>query len=198
MAAPMTTSQAARKELTYEEYLKTPETMQRYEIIDGEMVVYPSSTCYHQWVLSRVACLLADAVDKWKPGVILLSPVDVIIRKRPKLQTRQPDIVFLSTARTGVRGRKELKQMPQIEIAPDIAVEILSPDEERRTKPGKMADYAEIGVLEVWLVRPEEETLEVLQRKEGSYESSGVYRKGEAVRSTVLPELTLTVGDIFE
>ncbi|HZP82437.1 MAG TPA: Uma2 family endonuclease [Chthonomonadaceae bacterium] len=198
MAAPMTTSQAARKELTYEEYLRLPEIKRRYEILDGEMVMSPAPISDHQWILSELLLLLLEFVRSRKLGVVLPAPVDIIIRKRPKLQTRQPDIVFLSTARTGVRGRKELKQMPQIEIAPDIAVEILSPEEERKTWPGKLADYAEIGVPEVWLARPEEETIEVLQRKAGSYERLGLYGQGETVRSAVLPELGFGVGDIFE
>jgi Uma2 family endonuclease len=162
------------------------------------MVMSPAPISDHQWILSELLLLLLEFVRSRKLGVVLPAPVDIIIRKRPKLQTRQPDIVFLSTARTGVRGRKELKQMPQIEIAPDIAVEILSSEEERKTKPGKLADYAEIGVPEVWLVRPEEETVEVLQRKAGSYERLGLYGQGETVRSAVLPELAFAVGDIFE
>ena len=59
-------------------------------------------------------------------GVVLVAPIDLIIQRSP-LRIRQPDILYLSAERTGVKGRAELKGLPALEMSPDLVVEILPP-----------------------------------------------------------------------
>ena len=59
-------------------------------------------------------------------GVVLVAPIDLIIQRSP-LRIRQPDILYLSAERTGVKERAELKGLPALEMSPDLVVEILSP-----------------------------------------------------------------------
>ncbi|MBI4552846.1 MAG: Uma2 family endonuclease [Candidatus Latescibacteria bacterium] len=182
--------------MTYEEYLASPETVQRYDIIDGEMIMSPAPTSDHQWISFRIARALQDHVEPHKLGVVLYAPVDVLIRRDP-LRVRQPDVLFLSAARTGITGREGLRQMPIITVPPDLVVEILSPTETRLDIEEKLADYRSIGVLESWLVSPETQTVEVLRLSSEKMETVAVFGMGQSVRSEVLPELTLTVAEVF-
>lgn len=182
--------------LTYGEWLKLPETKRPYEVVDGVIRMPPAPSADHQWTVFHLGRKLADHVEDQALGVILLAPVDVVIQKEP-LCTRQPDLLFLSTARTGVRGRKELQTMPVIEVAPDLVVEVLSPGNTRSSVQEKIADYQRLGVHECWIVSPEAETIEVLRLTATEVARVGLFGAGDTVRSEVLPELTLVVDEVF-
>jgi Uma2 family endonuclease len=155
--------------VTYEQWLKMPRTTQPHEVIDGEITMSPAPSSMHQWMLSELLDALRSHVRGAALGIVLPSPIDLIISKSPILRTRQPNILFLNGERTGVRGPKDLEDMPSIEVVPDLVVELLSPNEYRRTLAGKLEDYATLGVQEAWLVSHESETVEVLTLEDGEY-----------------------------
>ena len=111
----------AKKLLTFEEYLLTPEMKQRYEIIDGELIMSPSPVPTHQWIIANLFRALDRFVRERQLGVVLFAPLDVIIRRAP-LRTRQPDLLFLSAARTGITGSEQLAGMPILSQVPDGVV----------------------------------------------------------------------------
>ena len=186
-----------RRELTWEEYLNLPLITKPYDIIDGVMIRSPAPISIHQYYSFQIAEPLRAHVRKNKLGVVLYAPVDVLIRKVPKLQTRQPDVLFLSAARTGIKGATDLLGRPVLDVVPDLVVEILSPDEDRSRLSGKLIDYASTGVSEAWIVSPEAKTVEILVLIDGTYQRSGLYGLGDVSQSTVLPDLHLKVDDIF-
>ena len=120
----------------------------------------------------------------------MLAPVDVIIGREP-LRTRQPDLLFVSNERASILG-------DQVEGAPDLIVEILSPSNIRSDLEAKLSDYATLGVSECWLVSPEARSVEILGLTEGSWVRLGISGLGEQVQSQVLPELDLAVVQLFE
>ena len=188
---------SAPQTLSWEDYVNSPLTKTPYEIIEGEWIPMPSPEADHQWI-SRVLLL---AVDNYVManglGVVLTAPFDVVIRRTPRLQTRQPDLLFISAERRGIRGRRELRGINRLEFAPDLVIEILSPDEIRRELTGKLRDYAEIGVREIWIVTAQGETVEVLNLQEAQYVRGGLYGIGDSVQSAVLPGFSLAVETIF-
>lgn len=189
-------AKALKKTISYEEYLQMPEINLRYEIIDGEMIMSPAPTSEHQWFTQNLIEKLGPFVKRKKIGVALFAPIDVLIRKNP-LKTRQPDILFLSTERTGVKGRDELKDMPVIEVSPDLVVEILSPSDRSTVLQGKLQDYARIGAQECWLISPEAETVEVLRFTPAGIQRVNLYGAGDTLRSDLLPGFKMKVDDIF-
>ena len=191
------TKQPAGTRVTYEQWLNMPRTTQPHEVIDGEVMMSPAPSSIHQWILVELLRTLYTHVHRANMGVVLPSPIDLIISKSPVLRTRQPDILFLNGEKTGVRGPKDLEDMPSIEVVPDLVVELLSPDEHRRTLTGKLEDYATIGVLEVWLVSRESETVEVLSLENGEYRRTALFGHGDTLKSTVLQGFTLDVQTIF-
>lgn len=182
--------------MTFEEYLKLPHTMKRYDIIDGVMVMPPAPSWEHQWVAANLFRLLDAHARRQGIGVVLFAPVDIEVQHDP-LRTRQPDLLFLSTERTGITGRAQLRGVQTIQIAPDLTVEILSPNDARGDIQDKLDDYRRIGVRECWLVSPEAETVEVLRLSSETPERIGLFGRGETVRSGMLPDLHLSVDDIF-
>jgi Uma2 family endonuclease len=184
------------KKLTFEAWRALPETKQRYEIVDGVMLMPPGPTWDHQWVMLEIAVRLRSFVNERDLGVVLAAPVDLLIRREP-LRTRQPDILYLSAERTGIRGRAQLRGMQFQEIPPDLVVEAHSPSNTRSDIESKLEDYRRIGVKECWLVSPEAETIEVLSFSAEEATSAGIFGIDGILRSEVLSDFTLRLRDVF-
>jgi Uma2 family endonuclease len=103
--------------LTYEAYLELPEIKQRYEIVDGVLIMPPARTPDHQWIMMEIFVRLRAFVNERDLGVVLAAPVDLLIQREP-LRTRQPDVLYLSAERTGIRGRAESRGLQFLEIPP--------------------------------------------------------------------------------
>ena len=184
------------QKLTFEAYLALPEMKRRYEIVDGVLIMPPAPTPDHQWIMMEIAVRLREFVDERDLGVVLTAPVDLLVQREP-LRTRQPDILYLSAQRSGIRGRAELRGLQFLEIPPDLVVEVLSPSNTRRDLEDKLEDYRKVGVLECWLVSPEAETIEVLSFSDEGTRVIDVFSIDGSLQSPVLPEFTLDLREVF-
>ena len=128
-------------------------------------------------------------------GKVNIAPFDVLIRRFPKMQVRQPDVLFISSARLAQAGGRPAKG--PLESAPELVVEIISDSETQRILGDKIADYVTIGVCECWVVRPEGGTVEVLALSPSGAASAAVYGQGQTVASRVFPGLLVSVADVF-
>ena len=132
--------------LTYQGYLKEPETMLRFDIVDGEVIMAAGPTRQHQIVSGNVYRPVHGFVTDGSLGEVLYAPVDVIVQ-RDSLRVRQPDVLYVSNERAEILGDR-------IEGGADLVVEIISPSNSRTEIESKLADYASINVRECWLVYP--------------------------------------------
>jgi Uma2 family endonuclease len=187
---------ARTKRLTFEEWQALPETKQRCEVVDGVLQMPPSPTDEHQWLGFEIASHISPFVRERGLGLILMAPRDVLIQRSP-LRIRQPDVLFLSAARTGVSRPSDLVGQTRIEAPLDLAIEVISPSNTRRYVEEKLRDYHAIGVLECWLV--EFSTLTVEVWRFGSESMTLVFTLGmdDTLRSEVLPGFELPVADVF-
>ena len=181
----------ATTRLTYEEYLEEPETMSRFDIVDGEVIMSAGPHIYHQTISGNINEPVRRFARENELGRVWYAPVDVIVQIAP-LRVRQPDLLFISSegAATIQDGR--------VHGGPDLVVEILSPSNSRRDIEAKLADYARIGVRECWLVAPEGRTVETLQLDGGEWKRLAIRGVGENVETVELEGLELPVSDIFE
>lgn len=128
--------------VTEVEFLALPESMERIELIDGEVVVAPAPTVWHQTVLARLSARL----QLWAEGAgahFAQSPTDV--RFGPD-RILQPDAaVFLTPPSRRASG--------PIQQVPDLCVEVLSINR-RHDRFVKRVIYAEAGVPEYWIIDP--------------------------------------------
>jgi Uma2 family endonuclease len=128
------------EKLTYEAWLAMPETKQRYEIVDGVLIMPPVPTPDQQWTAQEIFVRLREFVSQRHLGVVMMAPLVMLVQRDP-LRTRQPNILYLNSERTGIRGRDDLRAMQYLEVPPDLVVEVLSPSNTRRNLGGKIDDY---------------------------------------------------------
>lgn len=192
-----TKSATAPAEITYEAYQAMPVEKRRCEVVDGVLTIMPSPRFTHQRIQGHLGRGLEDFAEAHDLGIVILAPADIIIRKRPKLRVRQPDVLYFSNARAGFRVASDLDRLQDEGIAPDLVVEIASPNDRPGAWADKLADYASILVPEVWRVVPEARAIEVLALRAGRYERAGLFGQADQVSSSVLPGLALPVGPLF-
>ena len=181
----------ATNRLTYAEYLKEPESMLRYEIVDGEVIMSAAPHIEHQRTLKRAFRPIDRFVMERELGEILFAPVDIIVQREP-LRTRQPDLLFISSEGAAII------QDGRVHGGPDLVAEIMSPSNTRAEIERKLADYARIGVRESWLASPEGGTVETLQLDGGQWRRLAIRGVGENVETVVLQGLELPVSEIFQ
>jgi Uma2 family endonuclease len=190
-----TMTEAPTASLTYEAYMAELEVQGRYDIVNGVRIIMPEATWEHQNIVGNLIELLRGYGRAKNVGKALSTSFYVLIRRIPKLQTPQPDVLFISFARLTTAGGISAKG--PLQAAPELVIEIISDSETQRILDDKLADYRTIGVSERWVIRPEAQTVEVLALTQHFVQSTAVYREDEAVVSDAFPDLALPITSIF-
>ena len=173
---------------TYDDYRTAPED-RRYELLDGDLIVAPVPSLKHQRVLLALAGLLDRFVKEAGLGEVLPAPCDVVLSDTDVVQ---PDLLFISRERTHL-----VRNGDNVQGAPDLVVEILSPATADRDRGYKRALYARHAVAEYWLVDPVAETITVHLLREGSLVATETCRRGETLHSPTLRGFEANPGDVF-
>lgn len=166
--------------------MKLPEGS-RAELVDGELLMCPSPRQRHQWVVGSLFVLLAQFVHTRKLGKVFVAPFDVHL---PSGDIVEPDLLFVA------RGRLDIVQ-DWVRGAPDLVIEVLSPDGLERDRIVKRNLYAGNGVREYWIVDAEAKTIEVFALHAGEYEPNGYFGSDDVLLSPLLLELQLPIADAF-
>lgn len=172
---------------TYQDYLKFPDDGKRYQIIEGELYMTPAPVPYHQRISRNLGFILWDFVRKRNLGEVFYAPCDIVFSEEDVVQ---PDIFFASKEREHIIGEKN------IQGAPDLMVEILSPRTDELDRKLKVKLYEKFGVKEYWLVDPEKKEVEILSLTQGGYSSFGVFK--ESLSSPLLKGLKLNLQEVFQ
>ena len=173
--------------LTYADYLETPDD-ERYELLNGELVMSPSPKEIHQSISGILHLVIGAFVRERSLGKLYFAPFDVVLSDTDVVQ---PDLLFVSNERIGIVTADNVRG------APDLVVEILSPATAERDRTVKLDLYARHGVKEYWIVDPDARTITVLLRGEGGFEVVGVYGEGESLRSPTLAGFSVALGEVF-
>ena len=137
-------TEATPGEWTYSEYARLPDDGNRYEVIDGEVLVTPAPTPHHQKVTARLLVKLIEHVEARDRGWVL-QDVDLLFVSG---QFLRPDLVVVAKeARQGITDRG-------VEVAPALVVEVLSPSSRTIDRVKKPRRYLEFGVPAYWVVDP--------------------------------------------
>ena len=138
---------ATKTLLTVKDYaaLDEPEGV-RYELSEGELIVTPSSSPFHNKIRDRFNARLQAFLDVEKVGDVY-SETDM---KLVGEVVRRPDVAFIRAARLeGV----DLDQSP-LPVAPDLAIEIVSKNDRADDLMLKASQYLRAGAQAVWLLYP--------------------------------------------
>jgi Uma2 family endonuclease len=179
-------TQEPKAKLTYEDYAGTPEG-ERWELIDGELLMAPSPKEAHQRSQIRIGSRMLGFVENDNLGRVYIE-IDVVLSVT---DTVRPDVIFVS------KDKFDIITEDNIQGAPDLVVEIRSSSTARRDWTVKRELYARHGVREYWLVDPEAATMAVLLLEEGELKVSAVYGEGDSVTSTALAGFSVELADIF-
>ena len=164
------------------EFLALPESNQRLELIDGEVIVAPSPSLRHQEVLIRiVTALRVWATTTHAKVTIMQAPLDVRFGSGRILQ---PDaMIFLSSLPNDIET-----PIPHV---PEICIEVLSHNR-AYDRVTKRYLYAEAGVLEYWIVDP----AGAFERRTGPTLGE-LESLDERLETTLLPGFTLDLRTLF-
>jgi Uma2 family endonuclease len=165
--------------LTTSEYLQTAETLRVQELINGTMRVAESPSPRHQDLLLEIAVLLRVFVGQHRLGSVWIAPLDVILDPGRALVV-QPDLFYISNQRRDIITDR-------IWGAPDLVLEVMSPNPRIGDVQERVEWFCEYGVRECWLVHQLSHEIEVLDLDRHGVLARRTFRGLEPVESTVLP-----------
>ena len=172
---------AAKSRVSEAEFLSLPESLDRIELIDGEVIVAPSPIFWHQEVLRRILFALGQWADGRSEVTVAQAPLDV--RFAPN-RILQPDaMIFLA--------RISRDQAGPIDRVPEVCIEVLSSNR-AYDRVTKRFVYGASGVLEYWVVDP----AGFIER----WSNPGLSRDeilSDRLTSPLLPGFALDVGKLF-
>ena len=175
------------RKLTYADYCRTPDD-ERYELLDGELIMVPAPSTGHQRIDTKLGWRLAQFVEQKSLGEVFFAPCDVVLSD---INVVQPDLLFVSNARA------HIITADNVQGPPDLVVEILSPSTAHRDRTLKRTLYAQYGVPEYWLVDPDARTVTVLRLGAAGFTVVAQYGAGDTLTSPTLPGFTVNLDDIF-
>ncbi|HID61591.1 MAG TPA: Uma2 family endonuclease [Anaerolineae bacterium] len=149
--ARVETSQAL---LTAEELWQMPDDGQRYELVKGELWEMTPAAIRHGDIASEVAWQLRTYVKQHGGGKVLIE-TGFCLECQPDT-VRAPDVSFVAAERLSVEDQDSF-----FPGAPDLAVEVVSPDDTDAQVHDKVLDYLTHGTRLVWVVRPHQRTVTV-------------------------------------
>jgi Uma2 family endonuclease len=164
------------------------------EIVNGEWVGFEKDEYMageeHGWIESIIIHALTDWVLKNKTGRVYSGDTDFVLDGKPNdiRKSRKPDVAF-------VRESRLKSSKGYLYLAPDLAVEIISPTERPGAIRDKLSEYLEYGVKQVWQVFPDNHQV-VVNLSDGSAKT---YNIGDTIPGgDLLPGFALEVAKIFE
>ena len=163
--------------MTEEEFEAWCDEDVKAEYVDGEVIVHSPLSTRHSDAVWFIGYLLKTIVQQHDLGRVLGPEVQV--RLRPGLR-RVPDLLFVAKARA------DRIQPTLIEGAPDLIVEIVSPDSVERDWREKYLEYQTAGVGEYWVVDLEYQRMAAYWLDEQGHYQAAPVEEG-VYRSQVLP-----------
>jgi len=117
------------------------------------------------------------------PFDVVLSDADVVV----------PDLIYIS------RERRRILTAQNVQGAPDLVVEILSPGTRKADEIAKRALYERSGVTEYWIVDPELEVVRIYKRVDAALVRTAELSvaRSDVLTTPLLPELSIPLVQIF-
>ena len=161
----------------------------RCELVVGKVVHMSPTGFVHGEIEARFGAALYAFVDPRGLGRILTGEVGIFTRRNPDT-VRGADVLYISNERFAQKspGRAFL------DVAPELVIEVLSPDDRPGEIRTKLGEYFEAGVKVVWLARPDER--DVLAHRTVA-EFRRVTRDEVLTAEDVLPGLALPLREVF-
>jgi Uma2 family endonuclease len=164
-------------------------------------VLYPQELAYgvlhvadaplprHQAMVAQLFRALDVYVRRERLGQMWLSPIDVILDEERALVV-QPDLLFISNERAWI-------VQDRIRGAPDLMIEVLSPD----ARVGRIEDriewFACRHVRECWLIHQHQRAVTVIDYENEAIAARRLHRHVDPIRSRVFPDFWPSLQDVI-
>jgi Uma2 family endonuclease len=186
-----TAASAGRKVWTEAELQALPEDGYIHEVVDGELVISPKNNPYHGNMCAQLLTALCEFAQARKLGAVWDSSTGFWMYNR---NCRAPDVSFISKERLKALGFKR-NSRNFFPGAPDLAVEILSPNNTRAEIDGRLRDFFASGTQIAWIINPDTECVEVCHALDKrKLLGSGADLDGEHL----LPGFRYPIADLFK
>jgi Uma2 family endonuclease len=180
---------------TVEQRAYTPEDLltmpdgKHYELVDGELMETPMSMI-GAWVAVQLMELLNAFVRSEKLGVVMSETASYQCFPDDPDRVRRPDVSFIR------KGRLSQDQFEQghCRIPPDLAVEVVSPNDLYYDVEHKVGEYLSAGVRVVWVINPYARNVRVFAL-DGSVRQ--LSENDELTGDDVVPGFCVRVGELF-
>ncbi len=180
-------TESAKTLLSGEELARRPE-LEPCELIEGRLVPMSPTSHRHALLENRLARVLANWAESRGSGSVLCGEVGIYIRRAPDT-VRAADVLYLSAERYA-----RVTSPSYLDVAPELVVEVLSPDDRWSDVMAKIADYLGLGVDLVWVVDDK-------QTKVFAYHSLSRVEvfEGDATleEPELLPDFRLAIAELF-
>jgi Uma2 family endonuclease len=189
-AMPTTSHRDTR--LTYEDFVRIPDDGKRHEIIDGVHYVTPSPVRQHQRLIGRLFLALGNFVEAHPDcGEVFGAPFDTVFSRWDVVE---PDVLFVAA------DQLHILTEPNVQGAPALVVEVLSPSTRKRDLGVKRQLYDRGGVREYWVVDPKRRDVTVFRReRDGRFTQLAALSAGDDATLTtpLLPGFALSLAKLF-
>ncbi len=174
--------------LTAAELLALPDDDYRYELVRGRLLRRTLPGMRHGRIVALVASRLGHFIEAHDLGTIL-GASGYLLEWNPDT-VRAPDVSFIAAERLPP------DQIPHgyPTLAPDLAVEVLSPSERPGARREKMRDYFAAGTRLVWEVDPAQRTITVYR---SAHDGTTLAATDELTGAEVLPGFVCRVGELI-
>lgn len=178
-----------KREMTAEALFNLPDDGWRYELVKGELRRMPPAGMQHGRIASRLDQRLAAYVETHNLGAVFTAEAGYRLAQSPDI-VRAPDVSFITRERIPAEGVPS-GYWPG---APDLAVEIVSPNDRFDDVIEKVAEYLASGARLVWVVHPRTQTVMIYRASgEGQLLRSHEELSGEGV----IPGFSCPVASLF-
>jgi Uma2 family endonuclease len=171
------------KLLTFEEFCDRVHENEKADLIKGLIYMQTPPSTLHELVFLFLVHLLDIFVREKELGVVLGSRAAA---RLGKYDGPEPDIMFVA------KERQHIVDANYVDGAPDLIIEIISPDTAYIDRKLKKKQYAKFGVLEFWMIDPDRLVAEFLRNHDGKWEAMPLTAKG-IFHSQVVPGFWLNL-----
>ena len=183
-----------KNRINFEQYLTYDDgTNNRYELVDGELVLMPPASFLHSDIIDFIADLFKAYAHEHNLDVKVKTG-DVGIRTGIN-SSRIPDISVIDGQ---VYSSYRRDQSAVIESGMLVAVEVVSPGVEQKQRDyiDKVTEYQNSGIGEYWIIDPIEQKIAILILEKNGYTKT-VFTEDDLIVSAMFPQLKVTAASIL-